>query len=521
MTLAFAYDAVRMVGITKKFGTVHANDEINFSIRPGEICGLLGENGAGKTTLMNVMCGLYSPDRGEIYLNGERVIFRSPRDAAARGIEMVHQHFVLVPVFSAVENIALGLASDRWPFLSLDQVRAKITALMNKHGLSVELDTPVQSLSVGEKQRIEILKALIRGARVLILDEPTAVLTPQEASDLFNVCRKLASDGCSIVFISHKLDEVLAVCHRATVLRHGRVVGTADTRDVNARTLARMMVGRDVLLEVPRMATTPGPPVLETLELCAQNDDGEPALRGVSLTVRAGEIVGIAGVDGNGQLPLVECLMGLRRRTSGVVRIAGSEISECSPAEIIARGVGYSPPDRSHDGLAPDLSVRENLILERYHRYPFSHYGILAETRIRREAEELIRAFQIRPHDPNVSVRHLSGGNQQKVILARILSGNPKLLIAVQPTRGLDIGAAEFVRTELLHQRARGVAVLLVSTELDEILSLSDHIVVMFRGQIVGGMPRDSADLTDVGLMMAGQNAVTAFALPRTRLDAK
>jgi simple sugar transport system ATP-binding protein len=387
-------------------------------------------------------------------------------------------------------------------------MRAKITALMNKHRLSVELDTPVENLSVGEKQRIEILKALVRGARVLILDEPTAVLTPQEACDLFNICRKLASEGYSIVFISHKLDEVLAVCHRATVLRHGRVVGTVDTSDVDARALTRMMVGRDVLLDVPRLATTPGPPVLETVELSAQNDDGLPALRGVSLTVRAGEIVGIAGVDGNGQLPLVECLMGLRRRSAGVVRIAGSEIAECSPAEIIARGTGYSPPDRSHDGLALDLSVRENLILEHYHRYPFSYYGILAEARIRRNAEELIRAFQIRPHDPDVSVRHLSGGNQQKVILARILSTNPKLLIVVQPTRGLDVGATEFVRTELLRQRARGVGILLVSTELDEILSLSDHILVMFRGQIVGRMPRDSADLTDLGLMMAGQNVV-------------
>jgi ABC-type uncharacterized transport system ATPase subunit len=513
MTLAFAYDAVRMVGVTKKFGTFQANDQINFSIRPGEICGLLGENGAGKTTLMNVMCGLYSPDQGEIYLDGERVVFRSPRDAAARGIGMVHQHFLLVPVFTAVENIALGLASDRRPFLSFDRVRAKITALMNKLRLGVELDTPVERLSVGERQRIEILKALVRGARVLILDEPTAVLTPQEASDLFDICRKLASVGYSIIFISHKLDEVLAVCHRATILRHGRVVGTADTHDVDARALARMMVGRDVLLDFPRVAMMPGPPVLETVELSAQNDDGLPALRGVSLTVHAGEIVGIAGIDGNGQLALAECLMGLRKPTAGVVRIAGSDIAKCSTAEIIARGTGYAPADRTHDGLALDLSVRENLILEHYHHYPFSCYGTLAEARIRRKAEELIRAFKIRPHDPDVSVRHLSGGNQQKVILARILSANPKLLIVVQPTRGLDIGATEFVRTELLRQRAHGVGILLVSTELDEILSLSDHILVMFRGQIVGGMPRDSADLTGLGLMMAGQNVVTRVAL--------
>lgn len=512
MSLAFTHDAVRMVGITKKFGPLQANDQIDFSIRPGEICGLLGENGAGKTTLMNVMCGLYSPDRGDIYINGERVVFRSPRDAAVRGIGMVHQHFMLVPVFTAIENIALGLSSDRPPFVSLDRAREKITALMDKYGLGVELDTPVESLSVGEQQRIEILKALVRGARALILDEPTAVLTPQEASDLFNVCRDLASEGYSIVFISHKLDEVLALCHRVTVLRDGRVVGTADAGDVDARVLARMMVGRDVLLDVPRVAMTPGPPVLEAMELSAQNDRDLPALRSVSLTVRAGQIVGVAGVDGNGQLALVECLMGLRRRSAGIVRIAGSEIAECSPAEIIARGVGYSPPDRCRDGLALDLSVRENLILEHYCRNPFSHHGILAEGRIRRNAEELIRAFQIRPNDPDVSVRHLSGGNQQKIILARILSASPKLLIAVQPTRGLDIGATEFVRTELLRQRAGGVGILLVSTELDEILSLSDHIVVMFRGQIVGGMPRDCADLTDLGLMMAGQKPVPASA---------
>ena len=496
---------LQLKGISKRFGQVQANDRIDFVLQKREIHALLGENGAGKTTLMNILLGLYEADSGEIFLRGERVEIQSPRDALRHGIGMVHQHFMLIPVFTVIENIVLGLPSEREPFLDLNRAKEKIRALMDRVDLQVNLDAKVESLSVGEQQRAEILKVLYRGAQILVFDEPTSVLTPSESRKFFEICRALSSEGYSIIFISHKLDEVMDLCKRITVLRDGRVVGTVDVADATSPLLAKLMVGREVFLQLEKNPFSGGETVLETENLSTLNDRGTPAVRNVSFSVRGGEILGVAGIDGNGQLELVESLMGLRPKLGGSVRIRGQDMRDASPREIIRKGVGYVPADRYADGVIPPLTLMENLVLQRYREQPFSQRWILNYREIQSNASDLIDTFQIKPPSRYLQARYLSGGNQQKMILARVLSANPKLLIAVQPTRGLDIGATEFVRRELLKQRDRGIAILLISTELDEILALSDNIIVMFRGESVGRVEAKAADAYSLGLMMVGQ----------------
>ena len=473
-------EVLQLKGLSKRFGQVQANDGIDFFLRKREIHALLGENGAGKTTLMNILLGLYEADSGEIFLQGEKVEIQSPGDALRYGIGMVHQHFMLIPVFTVIENIVLGLPSEREPFLGLNRAKEKIRALMDRVDLQVNLDAKVESLSVGEQQRVEILKVLYRGAQILVFDEPTSVLTPSEARKFFEICRALSSEGYSIIFISHKLDEVMELCDRITVLRDGRVVGAVDVADATPPLLAKLMVGREVLLQLEKNPPPGGETVLETENLCALKDRGALAVRNVSFSVRGGEILGVAGIDGNGQLELAESLMGLRPKLGGSVRIHGQEMRDAHPRELIQKGVGYVPADRYADGMIPPLTLMENLVLQRYREQPFSQHWILNYREIQSNASDLIDTFQIKPPSRYLQARYLSGGNQQKMILARVLSANPKLLIAVQPTRGLDIGATEFVRKELLKQRDRGIAILLISTELDEILALSDNIIVMF-----------------------------------------
>jgi len=496
---------VEMRNITVTFPGVVANDNVSIDVYPGEILALLGENGAGKTTLMNVLYGLYRPDRGEIRLRGEPVSIRDPNDAIRLGLGMVHQHFMLVPPFTVAENIVLGTEPVGAGGV-LDMARAvrDVKDLSAKYGLAVDPGARVENISVGMQQRVEILKALYRGAEVLILDEPTAVLTPQEVDELAGIMRNLASQGKSIIFITHKLKEVMAISDRVTVLRRGRVVGTVPTRETTPEDLARMMVGRDVVLSVGKGPAKIGDVVLRVEDIHVKSARGLPALRGVSFEVRAGEIVGIAGIEGNGQSELVEVLTGLRKVSSGRITVGGIDITNRPPRDVITIGVGHIPEDRQRRGLILSFSIAENLILERYHRPPFAR-GINLDFRaVRAYARKLISEFDVRTPSENVRVGALSGGNQQKVIVARELSLEPRLLIASQPTRGLDVGAIEFVHKRLVSQRDEGKAILLVSLELDEIMSLSDRILVLYEGRIVGSMKAEEATEEEIGLLMAG-----------------
>ena len=503
---------VEMKGITKRFPGVVANDHIDFEVRAGEVHALLGENGAGKTTLMNVLYGLYQPDEGEIYIRGRKVTLRSPRDAIALGIGMVHQHFMLVPPLTVVENVILGLRSSRGPFLDTDRAEKRIADLSKRYGLKVDPRAQIWQLSVGEQQRVEIIKALYRGADILILDEPTSVLTPPEVKELFSVLRRMAEEGKAVIFITHKLHEVMAVSDRVTVLRDGRVVSTLDTEDTDERKLAKMMVGREVLFRVAREEVERGEIALEVRDLWVMGDKGLPALKGISLSLRQGEILGIAGVAGNGQGELAEAITGLRRATRGKVLIAGKDMTNRPSGEIIEAGVGYIPEERIRRGLIMDFSVAENAILETHHRppfadgwfLPFAKGWFLNNQEIDRYVERLISDYEVKTPSKDVPVKHLSGGNLQRLILARELSREPKLLVAAQPTRGLDVGATEYIRRKLMEQRARGTAILLISEDLDEILSLSDRIAVMYEGEIVGIVPAEEAEVEEIGLMMAG-----------------
>ncbi len=504
---------VEMQGIVKKFPGVLANDRVDFDLRPGEIHTLLGENGAGKTTLMNVLYGLYHPDAGEIRLRGRAVHFRSAFDAIAHGLGMVHQHFMLVGPFTVADNMTLGQPSPRAPLL--EQTRAvhrRISEISERHGLRVDPSAVVWQLSVGEQQRVEILKALYRGAEVLILDEPTAVLTPQETDELLKILRMLAGQGKSIVFISHKLNEVMAASDRVTVLRDGRVVGSVPTKETNERTLAKMMVGRDVMLTVSKAPPKLGETYLKVEDLWVDSDRELPALRGLGLEVRAGEILGLAGVAGNGQTELEEAIVGLRHVKKGRILIDGRDATNHTPRTIIDSGVGLIPSDRYGMGMLPDFSVAENLVLSTHGGPPYTRRGMLDRNAIRAHAEKLVRDFDVRT--PSVDTRggSLSGGNIQKMILARELSGRPKMLVAAQPTRGLDVSAIEFVHKQLVAQRDAGVAILLISTELDEVLSLSDRIAVIYEGQIAGTVNTAEADLHEIGLMMAGHKRAEARA---------
>ena len=495
---------VRMENITKVFPGVVANHRINLEVEVGEVHALLGENGAGKTTLMNILYGLHQPEEGNIYLRGRRVSFQSPRDAIREGIGMVHQHFTLVPSLTALEKIILGLRSPREPFLDLEGSRRRVEELAKRYGLAIDPDARVWQLSVGAQQRVEVINALYRKAQFIILDEPTSVLTPQEARGLFRTLRTVAAEGHSVIFISHKLDEVMEVADRITVLRDGRVVSTVDKRETDKYHLAQMMVGREVLLQVTKGPPKLGEVALEVQGLKARNNRGLPALNDVSFSLREGEILGVAGVDGNGQTELAEVITGLRRATGGRLLIYGRDMANRSPREMMEAGLGHIPEDRQGMGLIMDFSLSENLILQSYHRFPFARRGFLNLRAIEETARDLLLNYDVRPAIKGLKAAHLSGGNQQKLIIARQFHLNPRILVAVYPTRGLDIGATEYVYEQLLKSRDRGTAILFISNDLEEILSLSDRIAVMYEGRIVGIVPGEEANVEEIGLMMAG-----------------
>jgi ABC-type uncharacterized transport system ATPase subunit len=496
--------ALEMRGITKRYPGVVANDRIDLQIRPGEIHALLGENGAGKTTLMNVLYGLARPDEGQILLDGQPVDIDGPADAIARGISMVHQHFMLVPVLSVADNILLGEETMANPiFLDRNEAHRRIVELGRRFGFEIDPEVAVGSLSVGWQQRVEILKALYRNARILVLDEPTAVLTPQETEEIFSVLRRLAQEGHSIVFISHKLYEVLEIADRITVIRRGKVVGERRPSETNEDDLAELMVGREVQLTVDRGISHPGGTELEIIDLRARDDRGTEVVRGVSFEVRAGEILGIAGVAGNGQDELVEAIVGLRRPSEGHVRLGGRDVTGWSPRRINEAGVAYVPADRQRFGLVLGFPVADNLVLTNYYRRPFSHGILRDDEAIDGAAAELVDAFDIRTPSAAVNAGTLSGGNQQKVVVARELGRELALLVLDQPTRGLDVGSIEFIHRRAIAKRDAGTAILLVSAELDEVLELSDRIAVMYRGEIVSVLDGRTADKNEIGLLMA------------------
>ena len=495
-------DVVTMQGIVKRFPGVLANDHVDFDLRRGEIHALLGENGAGKSTLMNVLAGLYRPEAGTIAVNGKPVSFSSPRHAIEAGIGMIHQHFMLVPSQTVTENILLGL--DRPQFrLNLTEYDREIAELGDRFGLRVDPRVKVWQLSVGEQQRVEILKMLYRGAQVLIMDEPTAVLAPLEIEDLFKTLRAMVAEGKSIIFISHKLQEVLSIADRVTVLQHGRVTASGvSAQGVTRADLARLMVGREVILWVDKKPVQAGAVVLSVEEVHAESDRGLPAVRGVSLSVRAGEIVGLAGVAGNGQRELADVITGLRRCPQGRVLLHSQVISNQPVRKNILGGMGYIPEDRTHVGTAPNLSVTDNVIMKKYHDTPIGHGWLLDATAAEAFANQLKDIYDIIVPSVKTKARLLSGGNLQRVILAREISAQPKVMIAVQPTRGLDVGAIEGVHNFLLAEREAGAGILLVSEELEELLALSDRIYVMYEGRIMGEV--SDGDVEAIGLMMTG-----------------
>ncbi|HBV88613.1 MAG TPA: heme ABC transporter ATP-binding protein [Desulfosporosinus sp.] len=496
--------AVEMREITKVFKKVAANDKVNFNLKKGSIHGLLGENGAGKTTLMNCLYGLYQPESGKIFINGKNVRIDSPQKAMSLGVGMVHQHFMLVRPMTVVENIMLGLSSKRGPFLDTDRVERELLALSKRFNLNLEPKAKIWQLSVGEQQRVEILSALYRGAEILILDEPTAVLTPNEAQELFGILRMMRNDGKSVILISHKLEEILAIVDEVTVLRDGRLVGQAQvTAETTKRDLTSMMVGRDVLFNFKHETLKTGATKLMVNHLGARNDKGLPALKEVSFSISAGEILGFAGVDGNGQKELCEVLTGLRPTTSGEICLNGKELNRSSPKTFINEGIAHIPEDRHKTGLAMNMGIARNLILKNFSQSGFSSRGLLNFRAIKKNAERLMEEYAIKANGVHTKVKDLSGGNQQKVILARELSSKPEIIIANQPTRGLDIGATEYVRQKLLEESAKGAGVLLISADLEEILQLSDRIAVLYDGQIMGILGRN-ASVEEIGLLMAG-----------------
>jgi simple sugar transport system ATP-binding protein len=495
---------VELHGIVKRFPGVVANDHIDFEVRAGEIHALLGENGAGKTTLMRILYGLYQPDEGQIMIDGQPVTIHSPADSIRLGLGMIHQHFMLVPTLSVAANIALGLPSSRGILLDHDLVARRVQELSEAYGLEVDTQAMVWQLAVGEQQRVEILKALYRGAALLILDEPTAVLIPQEVDDLFTTLRRMAAEGHALIFISHKLHEVLAISDRVTVLRNGCVVRTLKTAETNRQELARLMVGREVLLRVERPAVELGAARLSLTDLWSTGDKGLPAVRGVNLEVRAGEILGIAGVSGNGQRELAETIAGLRQPTQGQVTIDGKDVTGWRPEKLIAQGLAYISEERFLDGVVKDLTVEENLMLEEHGHPPFSRGIMLDFPKIARHTNQLIKDFEIKTPSTQTPLRNLSGGNIQKLILARELSRKPGVLIASQPTRGVDIGSTEYIHQRLISQRAEGTATVLISEDLDEVRNLSDRIAVMYEGRVIGVVKREEATVEKLGLMMAG-----------------
>jgi simple sugar transport system ATP-binding protein len=490
--------------ITKVFPGVRANDRVSLTLERGEIVALLGENGAGKSTLMNVAYGLLSADGGEILVDGAPVRIRTPRDAIAHGIGMVHQHFMLVEPLSVTENIILGHEPARFGIVDRKAARARVVEISAEYGLRVDPDATVRDLSVGMQQRVEILKALYQGARILILDEPTAVLTPQEVRELFGVIRSLVKAGLSVVLITHKLDEVMGSADRVVVMRDGRVVGETTPAETDQIGLARMMVGRDVVLRIDKAEARPTGVVLQVDDLAVTGGRGLDAVNGVTLAVRAGEILGIAGVDGNGQTELIEAIMGLRRPKGGSVKLKGLDITRASTRKTIAAGVSHVPEDRHRRGLVLEFDLAENLILGDHRKAPFAKMGITSPKAISVTARKRIEDYDIRTPSEHVLAGALSGGNQQKLVLARELGREPGLLIAAQPTRGLDVGAIEFVHRRLIAERDSGTAILLVSMELEEVMSLSDRILVMYEGRVVAEFAAREADAERIGYFMTG-----------------
>jgi ABC-type uncharacterized transport system ATPase subunit len=496
---------LEMSGIRKAFGAVQANGGISLGLKSGEVLGLLGENGAGKTTLMKILYGLVQADEGEIRINGQPARFHSPRDAIARGIGMVHQHFMLVQNHSAAENVALGFPESPF-FFPAREVARRMQEFSRRYGLAVNPRARIWQLSAGEQQRVEILKALLAGADLLILDEPTSVLTPKEAEELFAVLRRMTGEGHSVIFISHKLEEILSICDRVVVLRRGEVAGEAAAREVDKRELARLMVGREIIFNLERQKLEPGPVVLEVEDLTVPGDRKVAAVRGVSFRVHRNEILGIAGVSGNGQRELVEAITGLRRASSGAVRLNGADLTNASARVVASKGIGHVPEERIRFGIVPNLFVYENSVLKQHRNRLFSRVLFLNYGSIRQHASALVKDFSIAAPSLDTPVRSLSGGNIQKLILGREIRGEPALLVAAHPTYGLDVGATEYIRRQLLELRERGTAVLLVSEDLEEIFELADRVAVLFDGRLMGILNTAEAGMEQIGLMMAGSS---------------
>jgi ABC-type uncharacterized transport system ATPase subunit len=495
---------LEMRDVTKTFGPVKANDGVSIALRRGEILGLLGENGAGKSTLMKILYGLYRPDSGEIFVDGEMAEIQDPKDAVKRGIGMVHQHFTLVPPLTVAENIVLGAEPRKGASLDMESAVRATSELCERYGLQVDPRARVANLSVGEQQRVEILKTLYRDARILVLDEPTAVLTPQETEDLFAVLKELVADGLSIILITHKLGELLGISDEITIIRDGKVVDTVETSGTDEGSLARLMVGRDVLLRVEKKEVDLGEPRLAAEDLTVHSNSGSVAVDGVTLAVHAGEILGVAGVDGNGQMELAEALAGTRPVKNGSVYLDGEDVTRLGAEARQGRGLAYVPEDRGKKGLVQDFTLAENNALKIYDEPPISRWGWISPKAMRRQAAEALRAYDVRPADPDLRAGALSGGNQQKAVLARELSGDPGVIVAAQPTRGVDVGAIEFIHGQLLEQRSEGKAILLISLELEEVRSLADRIVVLYAGKIVGEVGPEATD-EELGLLMAGR----------------
>ncbi|MEQ3590235.1 ABC transporter ATP-binding protein [Bacillus albus] len=495
---------IEMNNITKVFPGIVANDDITLQVKQGEIHALLGENGAGKSTLMNVLFGLYQPEQGEIKIKGNPVKITNPNIANDLGIGMVHQHFMLVHNFTVTENIILGNEPKKNGKIAVEEAAKEIKQLSEQYGLAVDPHAKIEDISVGMQQRVEILKTLYRGAEILIFDEPTAVLTPQEIHELIQIMKKLVQEGKSIILITHKLKEIMEVCDRCTIIRKGKGIGTVDVAETDEHKLAELMVGRQVNFKTEKIEAKPMEEVLSIANLIIHDTRKLPAVKGLDLTVRAGEIVGIAGIDGNGQSELIEAITGLRKVESGSIAIKGKEITNWPVRRITEEGIGHIPEDRHKHGLVLDFSVRDNIVLQTYYKNPFSKKGILNFSKITEKAKALIEQFDVRTPGEHTLARALSGGNQQKAIIAREVDRNPDLLIAAQPTRGLDVGAIEFIHKKLIEQRDNGKAVLLLSLELDEILNVSDRVAVIYEGKIVAIVDAKETNEQQLGLLMAG-----------------
>ncbi|MGG0122245.1 ABC transporter ATP-binding protein [Bacillus paranthracis] len=495
---------IEMNNITKVFPGIVANDDITLQVKQGEIHALLGENGAGKSTLMNVLFGLYQPEQGEIKIKGKPVKITNPNIANDLGIGMVHQHFMLVHNFTVTENIILGNEPKKNGKIAVEEAAKEIKQLSEQYGLAVDPHAKIEDISVGMQQRVEILKTLYRGAEILIFDEPTAVLTPQEIHELIQIMKKLVQEGKSIILITHKLKEIMEVCDRCTIIRKGKGIGTVDVAETDEHKLAELMVGRQVNFKTEKIEAKPMEEVLSIANLIVHDTRKLPAVKGLDLTVRAGEIVGIAGIDGNGQSELIEAITGLRKVESGSIAIKGKEITNWPVRRITEEGIGHIPEDRHKHGLVLDFSVRDNIVLQTYYKNPFSKKGILNFSKITEKAKALIEQFDVRTPSEQTLARALSGGNQQKAIIAREVDRNPDLLIAAQPTRGLDVGAIEFIHKKLIEQRDNGKAVLLLSLELDEILNVSDRVAVIYEGKIVAIVDAKETNEQQLGLLMVG-----------------